>query len=86
MKKQQITKQQPRERLRAATGSRFRIVGNYLYAPVESRETFASKEEAQAENRRWTKEAEAQGLRWKGRIVTENAVALPTASEPPPNT
>lgn len=55
--------------------SRFRIVGNYLYAPIESRETFATKEEAQAENRRWVKEAEAQGLRWKGRIVSENSQA-----------
>lgn len=53
---------------------RFKIVGNYLYAPVESTASFDSAEVARAENRKWTKEAEEKGMRWKGRVVpVENA-------------
>jgi len=50
-------------------GVSFKIVGNYLYSPVESNQTFPSKEAARAENRKWTKEAEAKGMQWKGRVV-----------------
>ena len=55
---------------RAAAGSGgFKVVGNYLYAPVESARTFTTKAEADAFNRQMTKDAEAQGMRWKGRSV-----------------
>ncbi len=49
--------------------SKFKIVGNYLFAPLESTESFDSKDAAQKENQKWTKDAKAQGLRWKGRVV-----------------
>ena len=58
----------------AACSRRFKIVGNYLYPPIESTDTFGSKEEAASMNQNWKEQAEAQGLRWKGRVVAvENA-------------
>jgi hypothetical protein len=48
---------------------RYKVVGNYLYPPIESTEEFETLEEASAENRRITDEAEAKGLRWRGRPV-----------------
>lgn len=62
---------------------KFRVVGSYLYPPLVSTESFDTKEAAAAENRRWTKQAEEQGMRWKGRVVEESKVTNPTPSEKP---
>lgn len=48
---------------------RFKIVGRYLYPDVESTETFSTKEIASEVNKKWTNEAEKQGMRWQGRVV-----------------
>lgn len=48
---------------------KFKIVGHYVMSPLESTETFQTREAAQAENRKWTNDAKKQGLRWRGRVV-----------------
>jgi hypothetical protein len=48
---------------------RFKIIGNYLYPPIESSKSFDSKEAARDENLKWTKEAAAKGMIWRGRVV-----------------
>jgi len=50
----------------------YKIVGNYLHAPLESTQSFTSVEAARATNRQWVKDAEAKGLRWKGRVKKVN--------------
>ncbi len=50
------------------TPPRYRIVGNYLNPPLESTQTFTTKAAARAENSKWTREAQAQGLIWRGRV------------------
>jgi hypothetical protein len=59
----------PSGRSASAGSGGFKVVGNYLYAPVESARTFATKAEADAFNRQWVKDAAAQGMRWTGRAV-----------------
>ncbi len=61
----------------AARSGGFKVVGNYLYAPVGSARIFATKAEADAFNRQWTKDAEAQGMRWKGRSVPVKLHTIP---------
>jgi len=51
----------------------YKIVGNYLYAPLESTEKFSTIQAAREKNRLWTKAAEATGQRWKGRVVKVKA-------------
>lgn len=68
-KPQPAAQQRAKGRRRPSVCSRFKVVGNYLYAPIESSRTFETKTEAQACNRRWTKDAAAQGMRWRGRAV-----------------
>jgi hypothetical protein len=40
-----------------------------MNTPLESTGVFGSADKARAENRRWKQEAEAKGMRWKGRVV-----------------
>jgi len=47
----------------------YKVVGNYVYAPLESAKTFNTEEEAREENKRWTRSAEKKGMRWRGRVV-----------------
>lgn len=53
-------------------GVRFRINARYCYSPIESVATFATKEEARAELKRWKKEATEQGQHIIGRIVEDD--------------
>jgi hypothetical protein len=48
---------------------RFKIVGNYLYPPLESTQTFMTADIARSENKKWERQAIDQGLIWKGRVV-----------------
>jgi hypothetical protein len=50
------------------TPKKYRIMGNYLYPPLVSTETFATAEDARKKNKQWTKDANSQGLIWRGRV------------------
>jgi len=63
--------------------TRYKIVGHYVYSDLESRDTLATKAEAQAENRKWTNDAQKQHMRWKGRVVpVKEATNSPCAVRP----
>lgn len=49
--------------------SRFKIVGNYIYPPLVSTQTFVTADIARSENKKWVRQAIDQGLIWKGRVV-----------------
>ena len=50
-------------------GFQFKIIGRYVYAPVESAQLYNARTEALAKLREWKQDARKQGLEFQGRIA-----------------